>query len=268
MLASLTLISLLQAPTVGADGLSIANARFTHGALGPVRTSAEVIPGDSLVVSFEIHGIGADDAGKASYTTAVEVADSQGKVLFNQPARKFQEFMPLGGSTLPAMAQIDLGQESPAGTYTIKVTVTDNNANKSASMSKQFTVGKKRFDVVRFAFTGDPDAQVPVGAFAAGQPLWFHGTVVGFQRAADGKKQPNVTLTLRLLDESGKPIGGKPFTGTIDKDVLAEATGLPVRFFVPLNRAGTYTLEVSAEDGLKKGSSAVHKFPLVVLPTK
>jgi hypothetical protein len=268
MLASLTLVALLQAPTAGADALALANPRFTYGLLGPARTDAKVRPGDSLLLSFDIQGISTDETGKASYSTLVEVADAKGKALFSQPSRKFQEFLPLGGGTVPAFAHIDLGPDAPAGTYTMKVTVTDAATMKSASAAKEVEVIARGFDVVRLALTGDADGLVPVGAYCVGQPLWVHGAVVGFERGKEAMAQPKVNLTLRVLDEAGKPIVAKPFSGAIEKDVPANTTALPLRFFVPLNKAGTYTVELTATDALKKGATATKKFPLVVLPHK
>lgn len=267
MLASLAAICLLQAPTLGAGDLSLSNVRFTYGILGPTRTEAKIRPGDSVFLSFDIQGIGVDDAGKASYTTAVEVLDSKGSVLFKQAPRKLQEFLPLGGDSLPAFAHIDLGADSPAGEYTMKVIVTDTSNNKSAPVSVKFEVLGKAFDVVRIGITGDGDGVVPVGAFCVGQPFWIHGAVVGFGRAAQGAKQPKVKLNLRVLDESGKAIVAKPFTGMIDKDVDAKAPSLPIRFFVPLNRAGQYTIELAATDEVKNATVS-KKFPITVTPIK
>lgn len=264
MFVSLALMSLLQPATAGADGLSIADARLTHGPLGPARTEAAVRPGDSVHLAFTVRGLATTESGAALYSTAVEVTNADGKVVFQQPARKFQEFLPLGGATAPAFAQIDLGQDIPAGTYTMKVTVTDTAGGKSATTTKKVEVLPKAFDVVRVHFAGDADALVPIGAYAVGQPLWFHAALVGFNRAADGMKQPHVSLSLRVLDESGKAIVDKPFTGSVKSDVPADVTVLPVRFFVPLNRAGTYTIEMTATDELSK-KSVTKKFPLVVV---
>jgi len=264
MLASLALISLLQAPSIGAGDLSLTNVRFTFGVLGPTRAEAKVRPGDNLFLSFDIQGISTDDSGKASYSTSVEVSDSTGKVAFSQPARKLQEHLPLGGDVLPAFAQIDLGLDSPKGEYTMKVSITDTSSGKSASVSMKFEVLPKGFDLTRFSFTGDSDGVVPIAAYGVGQPFWFHGSVVGFTRSPQ-TKQPNVVLRLRVVDESGKFV--KPFTGTVDKDVEASATSLPVRFFVPLNKAGKYTIEVLATDDVK-GTTVTKKFPITVFPAK
>jgi hypothetical protein len=267
MLASLALLALLQSNTAGADALSLANPRITYGILGPTRPASSIMhPGDSLVLSFDIQGISADAAGKATYSTAVEVADAAGKKLFNQPTKNHQEFLALGGSTLPAYAKVDLGLDSPAGNYTIAVTVTDNTTKKSAVAKQEFTVGKKEFSLVRLNASGDADGLVPLGALAAGQPFFIHAAVVGFGVEATAK-QPKIGLMLRVLDENNKPLITKPFSGMIEKDVPANATSLPVRFYVPLNRPGTYTLELSATDSLHNATVNV-AYPITVHPHK
>jgi len=264
MLAPLALFTLLQASISGADGLTLANARLTHGVLGANRENADVRPGDSLILSFDIQGISIDAAGKASYATTVKVTDASGKAIFEQQPKKIQEFLPLGGATAPAFAQIDLGPDSPAGKYSMTVTVTDTGNGKTANYKQDFSVLPKAFDLVRLTVTGDADGLVPLGAQAVGQPYWVHASVVGYERPATGTKQPNVTIKLQVY-EGLKPIMAMPFTGVVDKDVPMNAQSLPVRFFLPLNKAGNYTVELTATDELKKGPPARVTYPLKVV---
>jgi hypothetical protein len=267
MLASLALISLLQAPTVGADGITLAQPRFTHGVLGPARASDTVKPGDSLVLAFEIDGITSDKTGKAAFSTAVDVSNAAGKSIFQQPTKKFQEFLPLGDGMLPAFAQIDLGLNTPAGKYTMAVTVADVATGKSTTVKKDFTVAAGAFDLVRLSVSGDADGLVPLAVYGVGQPFFVHAAVVGFQRDTAGAKQPKVNVELRVLGSDLKPILAQPFTGAIDKDVPANATSLPIRFYVPLNKAGSYYIQLAAKDELGKGGATL-AFPITVLPNK
>jgi hypothetical protein len=108
---------------------------------------------------------------------------------------------------------------------------------------------------------------VPIGALTVGQPFWVHAAVVGFDRDAGPAKQPNVDLKLSVLDENKKPLQTKPFIGSINKDVPSNASSLPIRFYVPLNKAGSFTIELKAYDNTKK-SEATLTFPITVLPHK
>jgi hypothetical protein len=266
MLASLALISLFQAPALGADGLSIAQPRLTYGILGPTRPNSVFKPGDLLVLAYDVQGIAADAAGKAVFTSAVEVADGSGKPVVKQPPRKIQEFMPLGGAATPAFSQITIGLDWPPGKFTLTATVTDGTSGKSAQFKQEFTVSPKGFDVVGVNITGDADGRVPVGAYVVGQPFWAHAAVVGFSRSA--AKQPKVSVQLTVVGADKKPFLSQPFAaGAIDKDVPADAASLPIRFFVPLNRAGDFTIQITAKDELSGKTSTVD-LPITVLPSK
>jgi hypothetical protein len=266
MLASFTLISLLQTPILGqAGGLAIGNAHLTYGMHGPARTDTTIRPGDSLGLSFDIQGISVDAKGKASYSLAVEVTDAAGKVVIRQMPRTQSEVLVLGGDTVPAYAQVDLSLEAPAGMATLSVIVTDLASKKTATTTQKFTVGAKEFDVVRIGVSGDPEGFVPIVVPATGQPYFVHGAIVGFNRNAS--KLPKVSIDLSVLDENGKALVDTPMSGTIEKDVPPNATSLPFRFFLPLTRPGKYTVVLTSKD-LLKSSTATEKFSINVVSAK
>ncbi|MBL8794458.1 MAG: hypothetical protein JNM56_11175 [Planctomycetia bacterium] len=262
MLTTLALLTLLQLPPAQAGTLSLTGARVSHGVSGPTRADTKVLPGDRLCVTFDIDGITVDANGKVLYSVATEVADAKGKVIFRQPPRDLETINSLGGSKLPAFAQVDIGLEQPAGDYTLTVNVTDRANKKSQSLSQKFTVLPKGFGIIHLTTTADPDAEVPANLLGAGQSLWVNYAVVGFGRDT-AKKQPNATMTLRVLDEKGKPTLAQPFTGTVDKDVPANATALPVQFLLSLNRPGKFTVEVTASCK-HTGKTVTQSFPINV----
>src|SRR5215471_15720012 len=111
---------------VGQPGkLALSNARLTYGIQGPTRADAKFLPGDSLILSFDIEGITVDDSGKVQYSTTTEVVDGKGGRVFQQPPRTLDAINALGGDRIPAYAQIDIGLDQPEGDYTLKVSVTD-----------------------------------------------------------------------------------------------------------------------------------------------
>ena len=61
MLTTLVLLTGLLSAPAEAEDLSLTDVRLTHGIFGPPRASAKVLPGDRLVVSFDIAGITADE---------------------------------------------------------------------------------------------------------------------------------------------------------------------------------------------------------------
>jgi hypothetical protein len=95
--------------------------------------------------------------------------------------------------------------------------------------------------------------------------LWISFGAVGFGR--DAKDQPNLTATLRVLDDAGKPTTGKPLVGEVKADIPKAVKVLPMQFALHLNRAGKYTVEVKADDKLT-GKSATLSFPIQVSKAK
>jgi hypothetical protein len=265
MLMTLPLMAALCATPGQAGGPTLADARVTYGVLGPTRDNTKFLPGDTLFLTFTINDITADPNGKVAYSIATEVTDAGGKSVFKQPAQDREAINALGGGQMPAFAQVSVGQQMPAGEYTLKVTVTDGATKKSQSLTQKFEVLKPDFGLVRLSASADADGQVPAAALCAGQSLWVHGAVVGFQRGAD--KQPNVSLELTVKDADGKPTLAKPFGGTINKDVPAKDISLPVQFLVSLNRPGKFTVEIKTTDQLA-GKSVTQSFPITVNSVK
>jgi hypothetical protein len=261
-IALLTLTSLF--PTE-ANQLSLTGVRLSYGKLGPTRLEAKVLPGDSLFVGFDIEGITVDDAGKVSYSTSLELSDSKGKVFFKQAPRDLEATNSLGGGTMAAFAQVDIGVEQPAGQYSLKLIVTDRIAKKSQELVQKFEVLPKGFGLVRVAISTDPEGQYPVAMLGTGQALTVHAAAVGFVRDKT-KKQPNLTFELSVIDEKGNATIKKPATGAVNKDVPAAAQLVAGQFDLALNRAGNFTVEIKATD-LNSGATYTEKFPLTVLPS-
>ena len=263
MLSTLALMAGLVAPAQ-ADGLSLTDVRLTLGICGPPRASAKLLPGDNLIISFDIAGISADDSGKVRYSIGTELSDANGKVLFRQVPREQDTVAALGGNTLPAFAQVDVGLQQPPGEYKCKVTVTDLATSKSKSFTQPFTVLEKAFGLVRLSASLDPDGQYPATQPVAGQTAWLHLAVVGFERASEGG-QPNVTLEVSILDDKGERTTKKPITGTINKDVDAKTPVLPLQFPIALNRPGKFTLQLKLADKIS-GKTVQHSAPFIVRP--
>jgi hypothetical protein len=262
MLSSVLVLSALTLPVGQPGKLALSNARLTYGIQGPTRADTRFLPGDSLILSFDIEGVTTDDAGKVQYSTTTEVVDGKGNRVFQQPPRNLDATNALGGNTIPAYAQVDIGLQQPEGDYTLNVTVTDLPSRSTKTLTQKFQVLKSGFGVVRLGLSTDPDGLLPVPTPGVGQSVWVNSVLVGFERAR-GTEQPNVALEMRILDESGRPTVKKSFAGTIEKDVPTKAASLPVQFSLSLNRAGKFTLEIKATDTLSK-KSVTQTLPITV----
>jgi hypothetical protein len=252
-------LSLAAAPAQ-ADELKVTHVRNTHGILGQARKGTGFLPGDHFVLSFDIEGLKVDDNGKVLYSIGLEVLDSDGKVKFRQAPRDLEAVNALGGTQVPAFAQLKIGPDQPPGKYKLKVTVNDVAAKASTSFTQPVEVLKLKFGLVRLSTTTDPDALSPAVLHAVGQTLWINYAVVGFEREGG---QPHLTTTLRVLDEDGKPTLAKPLSGEVKADVPKDAKVIPMQFALQLNRPGKFTAEIAVKDVIS-GKSAKVTFPVTV----
>jgi hypothetical protein len=264
MWTSIALASVLAWTPGQADKLALTHGRNTYGVLGATRPDNKLLPGDTLVFSYDIEGVKADATGKILYSVAMEVTDGAGKAIFTQTPKDLEAYVPLGGNSLPAYASARVGLDQPAGKYTVKVTVTDRSTKASGSISAAYEVLEKGFGIVNLKTSADAEGNVAVPFPGEGQSLWINFATVGFGRDKD---QPNLSVTMRVLDESGKPTLEKPFTGEINKDVPKNAQAVPMQFMLDLNRAGKFTVELKATDKTS-GKTATVTLPLTVLKMK
>jgi hypothetical protein len=272
MVQSLTLIAALAMTPAQAGGLNLINPRITYGELGSPRPDNKLLPGDIFFLSFDIEGIKVSETGRVKYGMAMEVTDATGKSIFKQMPVERDDFLPLGGTKLPARAFVSVGGEQPPGTYTCKVTVTDQ-ADKakpvSKSLEQKFEVLPKGFGIVMVYTAADPKGEIPAPLVGvAGQALFVHFAVVEFQRDPS-TKQPNITIEMVVYDQSRQPTLPKPTVKQVpdeaDGKVDEKALGVPMRFLVPLNREGGFLIHLTATDNLTKKTSEVY-LPLRVFP--
>jgi hypothetical protein len=257
MWTSLALAASLSLTPAQASSLTLSNAHATFGELGPARPDLKMLPGDIFFVSFDIDGIKVDDSGRVSYSMAMEVVDKNGKPIFKQQPVERNDFLPLGGTKLPARAFVSIGPDQEPGTCTCRVTVTDRAAKASQTIEKSFEVMPKAFGLAGINATSDPKGEIPAPmGGVAGQGIWVHFAAVGFQR--DNKtKQPNVSFEMMVLNKDGTPARPKPMTDLVDSGVEPGDNGIPMRLLLPLNRVGDFTLELKATDTLAKKTSKV-----------
>src|ERR1700730_14563439 len=105
--------------------------------------------------------------------------------------------------------------DQPPGQYTLKIDVTDRVAGVTRAVTRTYPIVPKEFALVRLAVPCHPEAKVPVGFLPTSKLSWIHFTAVGFGR--DGAtKQPNLMVTMQVLDDKGQAVLAKPSSGTIN----------------------------------------------------
>ena len=262
MLTTLALLSTLTlAPAQKDTEPEFKNARFTYGLMGQSRKSDKFLPGDLVSLTATAKGLKVKDDGMVSYAVGFEITKKGQKGSIQKREPQEQRVLNwLGGDELPIFAHWPIPRDADApGEYTMKITFTDLNAKKSTTLSKSFTVTKTKLGFVRTFFLG-----APIGI--AGQPLQLQYSLVGFD--FDKQKMTNVSVTIRVLDEDGKPTVAKPLTSDIKSDEK-DAPGMMI--FQPatleLNRPGKFKVEISAKDNVSK-ETAKEVLDLTVLEVK
>jgi hypothetical protein len=273
MWATLAVSIVLAAAPADAGSLQIKNDHFTYGLVGSERKDAEVIPGDVLMLAFEVEGLTIKDDGSVTYSTALELLNKDGKSEFNEGPVERTVVNALGGSHLPCWSQAVIGGDVPAGEYTMRVTVADKAVKNGppAVIEKKFTVVAPRFGIIvpKLTYYNSPFPAPPVAV--PGQQFLFFCGVVGFDskpgKTAQDDLLTDVILELTILDESGKPTLSKPFTGALKVVPPDQKAFWPTTFPLSLNRSGKFTLVVTATD--KQGNkTAKLELPLTVVDVK
>jgi hypothetical protein len=252
MWATLALATVLNTLPAQTGKLELKNPRPTYGILGQTRPNSDFLQGDVFVLSFDIDNLTVKENGQVLYSMGMEVVNKDGKPQLKNEPRDLEITNALGGNRVPAFALVDIGTDTPAGDYTVKVTVTDRAAKQTATLTKGFKVLPSDFGIVRLNLSyenGQPAP--PVGV--PGQRFWLNFAVVGF--GLDAKKQPNIGVELRILDERGQPTLKQPFTGDIKEVDERNKKVIPLNFILDPDRTGKFKLELTATDRISKKST-------------
>jgi len=233
----------------GGDGkLELLNVRATYGHLGAKRSAAGgIMPGDIAYFSFDIKNLKTDKSGQASYSIAVEVRDAKGELLYELKPQNFVARNFFGGNLLPCSSFLDIPPDAKPGVVAWKIIVKDRMSGAEASLDGQGKVMPKDFGLVQVGTFADAAGRVPVAPVGVvGGNLYVHFAAVGFGR--DSKtKQPDLTASLRILDEQGKPTTSAPLKGQVKSDIPEQAKVIPMQFGLTMNREGRFTIEVTAQ---------------------
>jgi hypothetical protein len=255
-------VAFTTALTLAADGQpELKNVRFTYGIMGAERKDAAVIPGDSLIVAFDIDGLKVADDGKVQYSTMMQLNNKDGKPEFEEKPNDRETINTLGGSRVPCWSLVNIGTDTAAGSYTVKVTVKDRSSGKEASFDRKFEVAAPKFGIIRTALAYDkpPTAPPPAPPVAVpGQSLLAFFTIVNFETKPGKPKEAlacDVHVEMNVLDDKDQPTLKKPYVGDIKEVAEDYKSFLPFQFPLLLNRPGKYKVVFKATDNFSKKSS-------------
>jgi hypothetical protein len=248
MLTTVALFAALTSAIGQADGLTFSHVRQTYYLLGPVRTDDKLLAGDSYNIAFDIEGLKVAPDGKVQYEMGLKVINSAGKTEFGSEPTPKEVYNALGGSTVPAYANVDIGLNQAPGKYTLKVTVIDTVSKAKQELTREFEVLPKAFGLVRLFTTADGAQTVATGPFGVpGQSLFVHFFAVGFERDPR-TKQPNISIEMKIVDENGKPTLEKPRSEVIKAGIGDDKVAIPIDVTLHLNRPGKFVAEFTAVD--------------------
>jgi hypothetical protein len=243
----------------GADAApEVVNFRPTYGYNGAARPKPQgMLPGDAACFSFEIKNLKQDANGRVNYSIGIVITDGGGKVLFEQKPYNSVAQMFFGGTTLPAAARIDVPLDSKPGPTHWKVTITDRTTGKTTVKEGEGKILPADFGLVQVGTFADLDGKVPTAPVGVvGSQLHLEFGVVGFARGKDSA-QPDLDITLKIVDDKGKPTLAKPLTTRIQKDIPTDLRFLPMQFALTLDRVGNYSIELTAQDKISGKTSSV-----------
>jgi hypothetical protein len=261
MWTTLALMSALQLVPAQAEQLQLKNPRFTYGILGQERKDSNFLPGDLVVLSFDIDGLKVKDDGSARYSMGMQLfSQKKGKNVFEQDPQKLEVVNSLGGSRQPVFALTNILPDMEPGDYTMKLTVNDETAKSSQKLERKFTVKPVEFSLVRVGFVYLNMSETQAGAApllappmaVPGQSLMLHFTAVGFSEAGNDSK-PKLSVKMEIQDESGKPVLAKPFglkqpITNYPDDETKKYKILPFQMPIQVNRSGKFKIVLSATD--------------------
>jgi hypothetical protein len=268
MWTTVALLSALSYAPGQAGQLELKNPRFTYGILGQERKDDTFLPGDMVVLSFDIDGLKTKPDGTAQYSMGMKLINNKkNKAVFEKEPQPMEVVNSLGGSHQPAFSLTNLFHDTEPGEYTIHLEVKDVLGNATAMpLERKFTVKKMEFGIVRPGFVyldlnenqggAAPSLAPPLAV--PGQNLMLHFTTVGFTEAGE-KSEPKVSVEVSIQDESGKPVLAKPIGGKGESYPDANVRKLKILpFNVPilLNRTGKFKIVISAKDENNSGKTA------------
>lgn len=253
--------------SAAAQELALTNVRNTYGELGGTRPDSKFMPGDCLFVAFDIDNVTVGAEGTCKYAMGIVVSDKNNKEKLKQDPTEREEYLPLGGTKIPARAFAMIGLDMEPGEYTMTVTVTDRNkAGAVKTLTRKFEVLKKDFAVVSVYAAADPNGTISAPTTGiVGQSIWVQFGIAGFAR--DPKtKQPVIEVEINFFDEAGKPTLKKAIVDKIDSGIEDKFEAFPSKYLLPFTRPGKFVMRIKATDQVAK-KTYTFDLPLAAVPS-
>jgi hypothetical protein len=259
---SLFSVGLLALTGQCASALEVKNTRPAYGPLGATRPDNKFLPGDVLLIHYDIEGLTPHTkTGKVAYSSELEFLDSKGKTISSKKSEAQSLIPDLGPKSVAGIMNAIMGEDQKPGKYTVKLKVTDLNSKKTAEFAYPFELLPKGFGAIR--------VMSPAFGVPGGESMIQFALV---ELPLDKKGNPSVDITMTITEEGSKTtLSTKVINWPKD---LPDDLNLQKQNLVPvvipisnLNRAGRFVINLDVEEKNQKRNIKL-RFPLTVLDLK
>lgn len=226
--------------------------------------------GEEVFFSFQTENYKVGTTGKIQLTGHIEAFDPRGTpiapadevVIGTSVSQEDKDWKP------KLRSQIQLPSIAPPGNYTIKYNVTD-------LQTKQIAVGEMTFAVrgrnvpespvltvrgLGFYRTQDDETALKVPAYRPGDIMWVRFDITGFKHGE--QNAIDVTYDVAVLTGDGKQLFSQENAAVEKSQAFYPQPWVPAEFNLSLQTTmslGTYTVMITAHDGIGAGQTATAK---------
>lgn len=251
-------------PAFPAKPLQTVHAAISQSEDGtPVQAGTDFQPGDMAFFSFQVENYRVGATGKVDLAGHMQAFDANGvpiapadeQTIGTSVSAEDKEWKP------KLRLQVQLPSIAQPGTYTIKYDVTDRQTKQTAASELAFTVGGKGVEpadalTIRnlgFYRTQDDDMPLKVVAYRPGDMLWVRFNAIGYKYGE--QNSIDVAYDVAVLSPEGKQMYSQENAAVERSQAYYPQPWVPGAFNLslqPTMRPGTYTLVLTAHDGVGK----------------
>jgi hypothetical protein len=220
-------------------------------------------PGDVAFFSFQVENYRVSPTGKVDLVGHMQAFDAKGvaiapvdeEMIGTSLADEDKEWKP------KLRLQLQLPSIAQPGTYRIKYEVTDRQSRQSAAAEMTFGMGGKGVDPANeltirnlgFYRAQDDESPLKVIAYRPGDTVWVRFDAIGYKYGE--QNAIDVAYDVAVLSPDGKQLYAQENAAVERSQAYYPQSWVPGGFNLslqPTMRAGTYTLVLTARDGVGK----------------
>jgi hypothetical protein len=234
----------------------------------PLQPGGEFQPGDITFFSFQVENYRVGPTGKVDLVGHMQAFDAKGvpiapadeQTIGTSVSEEDKDWKP------KLRLQVQLPSIAQPGTYRIKYDVTDRQTRQTATSDLAFPVGGRGVEpadalTIRnlgFYRTQEEDTPLKVVAYRPGDSVWVRFDAIGYKHGE--QNSVDVAYDVAVLSPEGRQMYSQEDAAVERSQAYYPQPWVPGAFNLslqPTMRPGTYTLVVTARDGVGKQSATV-----------